>query len=370
MHGGKQRLKRHHIARRRCGQRGFDQMIAGNDGGVGGKQPFGRLRSQSRPPARQPVQQARRIGEQRRQQIGVLRRKCQSPERQRPVRALRFHYRQQVLGKLKIAVLFARQPQLAAHHRQPFVLIHSGHATQAVIGQIHRAVGVGIKKRQQRFRQPRQVPAKDKRLICIGIPTLPINRGKHRAGGVGLDERAGAVVDGLAGQRHIVGVHHAVHKSQAHPKCHQPRLPRHHRIEQRQCRGIGGGRIREVARNGVLQQGGQSGGLIPIGEKLKGADADVTGGNARHHSTGQRALIAQNCLTRGGHRQTTGARHPKCRHRLRDQIFAQHRPKRRPTVAATRKPGATGAFQLQVPPATIRPQKLAQKMRAAIAKLR
>ena len=57
------------------------------------------------------------------------------------------------------------------------------------------------------------------RLIGKPIPTLAIDGTKHGVGLKGVDEGTGAVVDGFAGEEHIVGVHDAVYESEALPMC-------------------------------------------------------------------------------------------------------------------------------------------------------
>src|SRR3546814_9176446 len=60
-----------------------------------------------------------------------------------------------------------------------------------------------------------------------------VDRAEDRLWGVFVQERAGTVVDGLAGDRGVVGVHHAVDEADPQPAGDQLDLGRDHRFEQR-----------------------------------------------------------------------------------------------------------------------------------------
>ena len=64
---------------------------------------------------------------------------------------------------------------------------------------------------------------------------------------VGVHERARAVVDRLAGDRHVVGVHHAVDEADQHPLRDQRRLPRATASQQREVAVGRAGQLRVVA---------------------------------------------------------------------------------------------------------------------------
>src|SRR3712207_8635429 len=56
---------------------------------------------------------------------------------------------------------------------------------------------------------------RDPRLVAVGVAPEAVDRAEHRGRVVGVQEGAGAVVDGLAGDGGVVGVHHAV-RSEEH----------------------------------------------------------------------------------------------------------------------------------------------------------
>ncbi len=57
----------------------------------------------------------------------------------------------------------------------------------------------------------------DARLVDVGVAAAVVDRAEHRVGLVDVHEGAGAVVDGLAGDRAVVGVHDAVDEAHQHP---------------------------------------------------------------------------------------------------------------------------------------------------------
>ena len=105
------------------------------------------------------------------------------------------------------------------------------------------------------------------------------------------------------------------------------------------------------------------------GEELEGADADVARRHARQHRAGQRRLAHHRLAGRHG-RQRPGRGNAERRHRLADDVFAQHRTQRRPPVAAPRERCRPRAFELDVATDSVRAHDLAQQDGAAIAQLR
>ena len=186
---------------------------------------------------------------------------------------------------------------------------------------------------------------------------------------VGVEEGAGAVIDGLAGDRHVVGVHHAVDEAEIEPARHQFGLPAGDGFDQRQIRILGFRRFRIVAGDRMGAQFPQRRLVAARGEILERADPYVARCHPRQDSAGQQRL-AKHALARGhgGERPRRG--NAQRRHRLADDIFPHHRAERRAPVAAARKRRAPRALQLQVAPPTGRVDHLAQKDRPAVAELR
>ena len=141
-------------------------------------------------------------------------------------------------------------------------------------------------QRDQRRGQLRQVPDRDSGLIGIGIPATAINRAEDLGRVVGIHKGAGAVIDRLAADGHVVGVHHAVDKAEAHPLCDELRLRGDNAAEQ----GRNAVRIRVVARDDVIRQRLERGDVLPRGMHLKAADADMAAGHAGQDSAGQGGL--------------------------------------------------------------------------------
>src|SRR2546427_9276927 len=79
------------------------------------------------------------------------------------------------------------------------------------------AVTIRIDERDKRLRQPRQIPLRDPWLIGVGIATLRVDGAEHGCRIIMIHEGAWAVVDGLTGDRHVVGVHHAMDEARMHP---------------------------------------------------------------------------------------------------------------------------------------------------------
>ena len=77
-----------------------------------------------------------------------------------------------------------------------------------------------------------QVPLSDVWLVAVGVAPRVVDRAEHRCRVVVLHERTGAVVDALAGDRHVVGVHDAVDESTQHPLRQERRLRVDDRLEE------------------------------------------------------------------------------------------------------------------------------------------
>ena len=103
-------------------------------------------------------------------------------------------------------------------------------------------------------------------------------------------------------------------------------------------------------------------------EELEGADADMAFGNARQHRAGQHGL-AHHRLAGGDRRERSRRRNAQRRHRLADDVFAQHRSQRGAAVTAARERRGARALELDVAPHARAIDHLAQKDGAAVAEL-
>ena len=104
---------------------------------------------------------------------------------------------------------------------------------------LDRLVLVVGEQRQQAFGEPRQIPQRDARLVGVGVAALLVDRGEHLRRIVVVHEGAGAVVDGLARDRGVVGVHDAVDEADQQPARDQIGLPRDDAFEQRVIGALG-----------------------------------------------------------------------------------------------------------------------------------
>lgn len=62
------------------------------------------------------------------------------------------------------------------------------------------------------------------------------------------------------------------------------------------------------------------------GGPLKGADADVAGGNASEHGTREAAFTAEDGVASSGDGEATGGGNAEGMHGLADEVFAKHGP--------------------------------------------
>ena len=260
------------------------------------------------------------------------------------------------------------QAQLGAQPGQPIMLVARHETVDDLGGQLDRPAFVVGDQRQQGFRQAGQVPAGNAGLRLVGIAPHLVDGTEHRARIEGLHESAGAEVDALAGNSHVVGVHHAVNKARMHPLRDQRRLAFCHGAQETEIALLGAGEFREMAGDGVI---GELADLLRCAmrrEVLKGAHAQMARGHPRQDGAGQRTL-AKNRLAAGHHRQRARGRNAQRVHRLADQHLAQHRPHRCLAVAPAGKRRAPRALQGNVAAPAVAVDDLADQQRAAVAQL-
>src|ERR1700723_4420876 len=82
-------------------------------------------------------------------------------------------------------------------------------------------------------------------------------------------------------------------------------------------------------------------------EELEGADTDVAQCDAGQYRAGHRRL-APNLLAGRHSGERSGCRNPERPHRLADDVFAQHRPERRASVAPPGKRRRARPLELDV----------------------
>ena len=322
------------------------------------------------PPARAPAVEGRRT-RQRQQALGFMAgsRFAQRAEHQRVVGGHGVHGVQQVVGQGLVALPRGRQPQLPAHAVQPRRGSPRGHRLDHCTGCGEGGFAVLIDHGQQRLRQSRHVPAHQRRLVGKRIAARAVDRTEHLARVVVVQEGAGPVVDSLARQRGVVGVHHPVDEAHVLPLRHQRRLPARHGFQQRQVRTRRVRGLRVMAGDDVVGQLAHAVGVAARGEILEGTDAHVAGRHARQHRAGH-GTLAEHVLAGGHRRKCPRGRHAHRVHRFADQVFAQHRADGGAAVAVARERSGPGALELQVAALAAAVDQFTQQDGAAVAKLR
>src|SRR6516164_4791293 len=115
--------------------------------------------------------------------------------------------------KIKVKSPRLEQAELAAEARGVRSLEAGGERVDCLLRLFDGSVLVLCKQRQERLRQAGEVPLGDAWLIAVSVTPHVINGAVDRPGVVDVHEGAGAVVDGLARYRHVVGVHDAMNEA-------------------------------------------------------------------------------------------------------------------------------------------------------------
>ena len=193
-----------------------------------------------------------------------------------------------------------------------------------------------LEELQEGSRQSRHVPDRDVGLVAVGIAALLVDAGEDAAHVEIIHEGAGTIVDRLAADSAVVGVHDAVDEAEGHP------------LRDEICLGHADGaeqvhrasRIRVVAVDRVVGESAQVVDLATMGKDLERAHAQVAGGCAGEDCTGQHPLFAQDVFACGHSSEGAGGGDAEGVHRLGDHIFAQNWAKPCAAIAATRIGGA------------------------------
>ena len=227
------------------------------------------------------------------------------------------------------------------------------------------ALAVVVDQRQQGLGQPGHVPLHDRRLVAVGVAAAVVDGAEHRGRVIGVHERARAVVDRLAGDRGVVGVHDPVHEPGQQPLSYQCCLRPGHPPQQFEVAVRGACGLRVVAVDGEVRQRAQSVRAAGGGSVLERAHPQVARGDPGEDRTRQRPL-AHHPLTGGDDRERPRGGDSQAVHGLTDQVLAQHRAHRGLAVAAARERGAPRPFQVQVTAAAMNVGHLAEQQRPAV----
>ena len=218
--------------------------------------------------------------------------------------------------------------------------------------------------------KPGKVPLRHRRLVAVGVSAAGVDRAEHRRRVEGLHEGARPVVDGLAGDRHVVGVHHPVHEPDEHPLRHQRRLGGDDRLEQREVRVLGLGGARDGAGRSRGRRAGAAGRCrrwsraywkLPTRRWLLATRASTAPGSSVSRCT-WRPVATTARDAGGGDAQRV--------HRLADDVLAQHRADRGQAVAAARERRGARTLQVQVANGPVRADELAEQQCASVAQAR
>ena len=116
-----------------------------------------------------------------------------------------------------MAFLLVSEPQLAVKTLAPGGFIHVGVRFEYLGGVFYRGFLIRVEQAEHGFRQAGEVPLADGGLVLIGVTPLAIDGAEHLRCMVGIHKRTGAVINGLAADGHVIGVHDPVNKSDVHP---------------------------------------------------------------------------------------------------------------------------------------------------------
>ena len=161
-------------------------------------------------------------------------------------------------------------------------------------------------------------------------------------------ERAGAIVDGLARDGAVVGVHDAVDEAEAHPVGNEFGLGSDDVFEKGEI-GIGCvGGFGVVALDGVVGEDAKGFDIVTGVEVLKGANSNVAGGDASEDSAHDMAFLAIDGFAGGDGGEGSRCWNTEGVHRFADDVFAQDGTEGGFAVAATGEVSRAGTFQLDV----------------------
>ena len=227
-------------------------------------------------------------------------------------------------------------------------------------------------QRQQGFREASEVPLRDVRLVAVAIPpSLRVGRVRRPLGLVTFQPAVGTIVDGEAEDRQVVGVHHAVYETEAHPVGHQLAGAAADFPEQifdvvlfREK--IPQNKIGQLPKRIVFPLGG---------EDLEIAEAHEGGRDAAHDGAGLGARVAvvehvaDHLVARAHQAQRARRRHAQVMHGFAAREFAQRRAQHRAAIGGARVGRAARALELQFLARAVGRDDFAQRDGAAVAQL-
>ena len=185
---------------------------------------------------------------------------------------------------------------------------------------------------------------------------------------IDVHEGAGAVFDGLARYRHVVGVHDAMNEADEQPLRYKGCLARDHQIKEGAVPVGGVNRLWVMPRDDVISEAPDRIQIPARREELEGADPDVADAT---RSVPRRAKASRaKSARRSSQRQALGSLDPERRHRLADDVFAQDRPERRASVAPPGKRRWARPLKLDVAAHAVAIDHLTEKNGTSVTELR
>ena len=163
----------------------------------------------------------------------------------------------------------------------------------------------------------------DGRLVGVRVAAGVVDRAVDGARPVEVHEGAGPVVDGLAADRAIVGVHHTVDEAEPLPARDEPRLRLQHVAEEGDVGPLRVGCLGGDARDHVVGQRAQRLAVAAGREELERAHAHVALRHARQHRA-RHGPFPVDRLAGGDGRERARRGDAQPVHGLAHQVFAQH----------------------------------------------
>ena len=264
------------------------------------------------------------------------------------------------------------QPQLACDIVAIGPRVSVSEALQSFLQRLH-----SVEQRRQGLREAAQVPSRHPRLPAEAIAaTLGVGGVRRPVRVVVVDPSVGAVVDGQAEHRHVVGVHHAMHETHAHPVRHHHRRAFADLGEPRGVQRLAFPRqVRKIAPDREVHQCAQQVRVAPRGRQLVVAEAQERRCHAAHDRArfGFRMAVVEHVAhdRLAGTHQTQGprGRYAQMVHRLAAQELADRGAQHRAPIGGARVRRRAGTLQLQFPALTAPVDRFAQCDGAAVAEL-
>ncbi len=153
------------------------------------------------------------------------------------------HVTEEIADQSRVAFMCFREAYLGAKPCGKFCLETGRVGIHGPLRQRDGGLLAAAEQGKKRLGEANEIPMGDAGLVVVGVTSVPVDRAEHGRRMIDIHERAGAVVDGLAGDGGIVGVHHAMDESDELPARDQTRGTGDHGLEQSE---IGAGRIRDI----------------------------------------------------------------------------------------------------------------------------